>query len=165
MKIYFFTAADDHYKRETEILFRSANKFGREVDFYPIPAGKQWQRYKVELLESDLPKADKYVYLDSDTVFTCRGDWESPECEGVMDILYYMSPTQRIKPTQGFIRNHTLLVGETAGYEYVLDLWRRFDCPAWNNSGVTVLTAQNRIPFVRFRPVLAPMDGANRSAL
>ncbi len=43
MKLYFFTAADDHYKPETEILIESGRRYDREVHFYPIPDGKQWQ--------------------------------------------------------------------------------------------------------------------------
>lgn len=149
MKLYFFTAADDHYKHETEILIESGKRYGREVHFYPIPDGKQWQRYKVELLAAELPLADKYIYLDSDTVFTCRGDWESDECVGVGDVLYYMNEADRLKHTQGFMRNHTCIIGEGRGYEYICKLWDLLDMPRWCNSGVTVLPAELRLPFVK----------------
>lgn len=149
MNLYFFTAADDYYKHESEILIESGLRYGREVHFYPIPAGKQWQRYKVELLASDLPPADKYIYLDSDTVFTCRGDWEADECVGVGDVLYYADEGVRLKQTKGFMRNWTAVVGEGTGYEYICKLWALLDLPVWCNSGVTVLPAELRMPFVR----------------
>ncbi len=149
MDIFFFTAADDHYKHETEALIESAEYYGRKVHFYPIPAGKQWQRYKVELLCSDLPPADKYVYLDSDTVFNATGDWESDECMGVGDVLYYMSEAERLKQTKGFMRNHTCVIGEGKGYDYICKMWELLDLPIWCNSGVTVLDAERRLPFAR----------------
>ena len=107
-----------------------------------------WNRYKVELLAGELPAADRYVCLDSDTILTGPGDWESDDCQGVMDILYYMEPPDRDKHTKAFIRNHTLLDGDAAAYEYILALWREKHCPIWPNSGVVVLDAAIRLPFV-----------------
>lgn len=150
MNLYFFTAADKNpvYRREAEILIASGKKYGREIHFYDIPDGRIWNRYKVELISSKLPDADKYIYLDSDTVLTCHGDWEAEECNGVADALYCW-PDQRIKHTQGFMRNHTTCIGEGKGFDYIDDLWRQYDLPIWCNSGVTVLKAEDRLPFCK----------------
>jgi hypothetical protein len=86
--------------------------------------------------------------MDSDTVLTCRGDWESPACQGVSDILY-LWPEQRIKHTQGFIRNHTLVAGDAPVCEFISELWQAMRFPIWPNSGVVVLNAADRIPFAK----------------
>lgn len=149
MNLFFFTSADEYYKPAAKILIASGKKFGREIHFFDMPTGEIWNRYKVKLLsEANLPPADKYIYLDSDTVMTGPGDWENEECQGVADVLYYMEENQRIIQTMGFIRNHTLLKGEVKGFEYILQLWREFKFPVWCNSGVVVLMAETRLPFM-----------------
>lgn len=149
MNCYFFTYVDDNpkYRAEADLLIRSGRRFGREIHRFDIPVGAMWNRYKVELLAGELPAADRYICLDSDTILTGPGDWEADDCQGVMDILYYMAEPNRINHTQAFIRNHTLLDGDPGGYEYILDLWRRMDCPIWYNSGVVVLDADWRLDF------------------
>jgi hypothetical protein len=149
MNIFFFTYVDDNpkYRQEAEYLIKSGAKFGRKIHLYEIPEGEMWNRYKVKLLaRTDLPKADRYVCLDSDTVLTCKGDWEAPDCQGMMDILYF-TPATRDKHTVAFIRNHTLLDDDPGGYEYILDLWRKSYCPYWPNSGVVVLDDHIRLDF------------------
>lgn len=149
MNIYFFTAVDDNprYRKEAEYLIRSGDKYGRKIHLYDIPKTEVWNRYKVKLLASDLPPADRYVYLDSDTVLTCKGDWEAPDCQGVMDILYF-TPATRDKHTVSFIKNHTVLDGDPGAYEFILAEWRKRYCPIWPNSGVVVLDADMRQRFV-----------------
>ena len=100
-------------------------------------------------MAQDLPPANKYVYLDSDTIFTCHGDWEADECVGVGDMLYYCNEADRVRHTNGFMRNHTAVIGEGRGHDYICELWRILDLPIWCNSGVCVLTAELRLPFVR----------------
>jgi len=149
MKLFFFTAVDRNpvYRREAEILIASGKKYGRDIHLFDIPDSEIWNRYKVKLIaSSDLPEADKYIYLDGDTVLTCHGDWESDECSGVADALYCW-PDERIKHTQGFMRNHTLCIGEGMGFHYVHNLWQEMGLPIWCNSGVTVLKAEDRLPF------------------
>jgi len=148
MRLFFFTSADDYYRQAAEILIASGKRFGREIHFFEMPAGEMWNRYKVKLLSGDLPPADKYIYLDADTVMTCEGDWESEECIGVADMLYYMEEKKRLEYTMSFIRNHTCVVGEGKGYEYVCQLWREFNFPVWCNSGVVVLPAEVRVAFM-----------------
>ena len=148
MRLFFFTSADDYYRQAAEILIASGKYFGREIHFFEMPAGEMWNRYKVKLLSGDLPPADKYIYLDADTVMTCEGDWESEECIGVADMLYYMEEKKRLEYTMSFIRNHTCVVGEGKGYEYVCQLWREFNFPVWCNSGVVVLPAEVRVAFM-----------------
>jgi len=149
MNCFFFTYVDKNpkYRRDAEILIASGRKFGREIHLFEIPEGAMWNRYKVQLIASDLPEADRYICLDSDTVLTCHGDWEADDCQGVTDILYYMDEPDRLKYTHSFIKNHTLLDGDAKAYEYILDLWRRLECPRWYNSGVVVLDAGIRLNF------------------
>jgi len=148
MNLFFFTAADDNCKREAEILIASGKRFGREIHFFDIPEGEMPERYKVKLLaDPDLPKADKYIYIDSDAVMTGPGDWEDEECQGVADI-FYNCPEQRLKQTMGLIRNNTTVVGEVKGYEFFCELWRLLENPVFCNSGVTVLTDKDRLPFM-----------------
>lgn len=148
MKLFFFTSADEYYRKAAEILIASGKRFGREIHFFEMPAGEMWNRYKIKILAGDLPEADKYIYFDADTVMTCAGDWESDECLGVADVLYYMKEDQRIKYTMSFIRNHTCNIGEGKGFEYICEKWREMDLPVWCNSGVVVLTAKMRMPFM-----------------
>jgi len=150
MNLFFFTAADDDpvYRLKTEILITSGKKYGRDIHLFDIPKDQAWNRYKPKLINSlDLPGVDKYIYLDSDTVLTGPGDWESEECQGVADVLYYMKEDQRIKYTMSFIRNHTCNIGEGKGFEYVCEKWREMDLPVWCNSGVTVLPAEIHLSF------------------
>jgi hypothetical protein len=151
MNIFFFTYVDRNpkYRAEADLLIRSGRRFGREIHLFEIPEGAMWNRYKVELLAAELPAADRYVCLDSDTILTGPGDWEAGDCQGVMDILYYMDPPDRDKHTKAFIRNHTLLEGDPGAYEAILQLWRKWQCPIWPNSGVVVLDAEVRLPFAR----------------
>jgi len=147
MRLFFFTAADDQCKREAEILIASGRCFGREIHFFDIPAGEMAARYKVRLLaDPGLPQADKYIYIDSDTVMTGPGDWEAEECQGVADIFYHC-PGQRLKHTMGLIRNSTK-AREKKGFEFFCELWRLLEYPVMCNSGVTVLTAESRLPFM-----------------
>lgn len=150
MKLFFFTYVDQNpkYRAEADILIRSGRRFGRDIHLFEIPPGAMWNRYKVELMAGELPPADRYICLDSDTILTGPGDWEAPDCQGMMDILYYC-PEDRIRHTQGFIRNHTLLDHDVAAYEYILNLWRQHQCPIWPNSGVVVLDAGIRLPFAQ----------------
>jgi hypothetical protein len=151
VNIYFFTAVDDNpvYRKEAEILLASGRKHGRKIQLYDIPKTEKWNRYKVKLLSGKLPPADRYVYLDSDCVMTCKGDWEADDCQGGSDILYYC-PKERIKHTQGFIRNHTVCDGDPGAYDFIMKTWRNFYCPSWRNSGIVVLDAEMR---QRFMPV------------
>jgi hypothetical protein len=148
MNLYFFTAVDRNpaYRREADILIASGKKYGRDIHLYDIPDGEVWNRYKVKLIASELPAADRYIYLDGDTVLTCRGDWEAGDCQGVSDILYFC-PELRDKHTKAFIRNHTVLDGDPGAYEYILKIWREMNFPIWCNSGVVVLDAGTRLPF------------------
>lgn len=143
VKLFFFTIADENRRDEAkEILIASGKHFGREIHLFDIPKGWIWDQYKRKLLaDPGLAKADKYIYLDSDTVMTKHGDWESEQCQGVMDVFYFC-PEQRKKHTMGFLR--TLKT-----FEYVYDLWTKFDYPIWCNSGVVVLKADVRINFMR----------------
>jgi len=149
MKLFFFTGVDDNskYRQEAEWLIKSGKKYGRDIHLFDIPAGKMWNRYKVELFATKLPDADRYIYLDSDTILTCEGDWEAPDCQGVMDILYYI-PQRRAEFTHSFIKNHTLLDGDPGAYNFILAEWRRLYCPIWPNSGVVVLDADMRSKFI-----------------
>lgn len=147
MNLFFFTAADENCRREAEILIASGKYFGREIHYFDIPEGEMPERYKVKLLAGELPRADKYIYLDSDTVMRSAGDWESEECQGVADIFYHC-PEQREKQTMGLIRNNTTVVGEVKGYEYFCELWRTMEYPFLCNSGVVVLTAETRLDFM-----------------
>ena len=149
MKLFFFTAVDKNpvYRKEADILIASGKKYGRDIHLYDIPDSEIWNRYKVKLLASGLPEADRYIYLDGDTVLTCHGDWEADDCQGVSDVLYYMTEPDRHKHTHSFIKNHTLLDGDPGAYEYILGLWRQMDCPIWPNSGVVVLDDEIRLPF------------------
>jgi len=142
MNLFFFTIADENRKDEAEdILIASGRRFGREIHLFDIPKGQKWHQYKKRLLaDPGLPKADKYIYLDSDTVMTEPGDWESEECRGVMDVFYFC-PEQRTKHTMGFLR-------PLKSFSYVYDLWTKFDYPIWCNSGVVVLPADVRINFM-----------------
>lgn len=151
MNCFFFTYVDDNpkYRRDAEILIKSGKKFGRDIHLYEIPGGAMWNRYKVELLAGELPEADRYICLDSDTVMTCHGDWEADDCQGVMDILYYMDEPNRHKYTYSFIKNHTLLDGDRGAHDFIYDLWQRLDFPIWPNSGVVVLDADVRLHFAR----------------
>ncbi len=150
MKLFFFTYVDRNpkYRQEADLLIRSGRRFGREIHLFEIPDSAIWNRYKVELLAGDLPPADRYVCLDSDTILTGPGDWEADDCQGVMDILYFC-PEQRDKHTKAFIRNHTVLDGDPGAYECVLEFWRAMHEPIWPNSGVVVLDADVRLPFAR----------------
>lgn len=149
MNLYFFTAVDKNpvYRREAEILIKSGRKYGRKIHLYDIPDDKVWNRYKIELISGKLPDADRYIYMDSDCVLTCNGDWEAADCQGCSDILYYC-PNERTKHTNGFIRNHTLVAGDPGAYEYIIDTWRKMYCPPWRNSGVVVLDAAMRFKFM-----------------
>jgi hypothetical protein len=149
MELYFFTAVDDNpkYRQEAAYLIKSGEKFGRKIHLFDIPTGNMWHRYKVKLFATDLPKADRYIYLDSDTVFTREGDWDAPDCQGTMDILYYC-PEARMTQTVGFIRNHTICTGDKEAYDYVYNLWIKSYCPIWCNSGVVVLDADVRARFI-----------------
>jgi len=151
MNLFFFTAVDSNpkYRKESEYLIASGKKYGRKIHLYDIPPDQIWNRYKVKLLASKLPPADRYIYLDSDTVLTGPGDWDAPDCQGVMDILYY-TPQTRHKHTVSFIKNHTVLDGDPGAWEYILDLWQKKHCPIWPNSGVVVLDAD---VLERFVPV------------
>lgn len=151
MKLYFFTAGDENYRHESNILIKSGKYFGREIHFFDMPKGEDHHRYRLKLLaDPDFPKADKYIYLDSDTVMTGPGDWEREECRGVFDVFYYVKDKKkRIRNTMGFIRNHTSNIGEGKGCEYICELWRLFNYPPWCNSGVIVLKAGDRISFTR----------------
>jgi hypothetical protein len=114
----------------------------------------------VELLAGDLPEADRYICLDGDTIMTGPGDWESGDCRGVMDVLYYMNEPDRLKHTHAFIKNHTLLDGDPGAYEFILSLWRERQCPIWPNSGVVVLDAEIRLPFAEcWKRWMAMIDG------
>ena len=146
MNIYFFTYVDNNpkYRRDAEILIKSGEKYGRDIHLYEIPDDEIWNRYKVKLIASDLPEADRYVCLDSDTVLICHGDWESDDCQGTMDILYYMNSVNRNKYTHSFIKNHTLLDGDKGAYEYILNMWRQLEEPIWRNSGVVVVDRQDK---------------------
>lgn len=150
MNLFFFTAADANpvYRREAEILIESGHRHDRSIHFFDIPDGEMWNRYKVWLLDrDDLPAADRYIYLDSDCILTGTGDWESDDCQGVADVLYYCDEPNRHRHTNGFMRNHTVVIGEGRGYEFVHRLWRERQFPIWCNSGVVVLDAEVRRPF------------------
>ena len=149
MKIFFFTYVDQNpkYRAEADILIRSGRRFGRDIHLFEIPDGAMWNRYKVDLLAGELPPADRYVCLDSDTILTGPGDWEADDCQGVMDILYYCDDHERDKHTKAFIRNHTICAGDPGAYDCILAMWRRFKDPLWPNSGVVVLDADIRLPF------------------
>lgn len=151
MEIYFFTAVDDNpvYQHEADILQASGERFGRKIHRHAIPPGEMWNRYKLNLFLGDLPPADRYVYFDSDTVLTGPGDWEADDCQGMADPLYYLEKALRCRHTGGFMRNHTVVIGEGAGYEYVAGLWHAWNEPIWCNSGVVVLDAAIRIPFAQ----------------
>lgn len=146
MKLYFFTYVDKNpkYRRDAEILIASGKKYGRDIHLYEIPDGEMWNRYKVKLIASQLPDADRYICLDSDTVLTCRGDWESDDCRGTVDILYYMGVDERLRYTHSFIKNHTLLDGDKGAYEYIMSLWKELNYPIWRNSGVVVFDRQEK---------------------
>ena len=148
MNCFFFTYVDKNpkYRADADILIRSGKRFGRDIHLFEIPEGAMWNRYKVELLAGELPEADRYICLDSDTIMTGPGDWEAEDCQGVMDILYYMDESLRHRHTHAFIKNHTLLDGDPGAYEYILNLWREMNFPVWPNSGVVVLDAGIR-PF------------------
>ena len=161
MDLYFFCAVDENpiYRREAEILIESGRTFGREIHLYDIPATEVWNRYKVNLFLADLPPADRYIYLDSDCCLTGPGDWEAPDCLGVCDVLYYCNTLDRSRHTKGFMRNHTLLVGEKKGYDYLVQLYLEHGSPPWCNSGVVVLSAADRLPFARvWKDWMNPID-------
>lgn len=150
MEIYFFTAVDDNplYQAEADILIASGRRFGRTIHRHRIPAGALWNRYKVNLFAGDLPPADRYVYLDSDTVLTGPGDWEARDCQGVADFLWYIDHKPlKCQHTNGAMRNHTVCIGEGQGYEYLSRRWHEWGEPIWCNSGVVVLDAAVRQPF------------------
>jgi len=150
MELYFFTAVDDNpvYRAEAEILIASGRKFGREIHLYDVPPTTCWNRYKVDLIASELPPADRYIYLDGDTVLTGPGDWEADDCQGVTDPLYFIDHDPlRCRHTNGFMRNHTVCIGEGPGYEFLAALWHEWHEPIWPNSGVVVLDAAIRRPF------------------
>jgi len=162
MEIYFFTAVDENpdYRREADILQASGRAYGRQIHRHEIPACQRWNRYKVDLLLTDLPAADRYVYLDSDTVLTGPGDWEADDCQGVADVLYYMDEPHRLKHTAGFMRNHTTCIGDGPAWDYVAALWHEQHEPIWCNSGVVVLDAAIRRPFCRlWKDRLTDIDG------
>lgn len=142
MNLFFFTIADAKRKAEAEnILIASGRYYGREIHLFDIPEGEKWYRYRERLfLSSELPKADKYIYLDSDTIMTCAGDWESEECQGVADVFYFC-PELRKKGTMGFLR-------PLKTFGYIHDLWVKFGWPIWCNAGVVVLSADARINFM-----------------
>ena len=148
MNIYFFTYVDDNpkYQKDAEYLIKSGKLYGRDIHLYHVPKEEHWNRYKMNLIAANLPKADRYVCLDSDTILTCKGDWDSPDCQGVMDILYFC-PNERTKHTQGFIRNHTVVAGDGPAGEFIFENWRKMHCPPWCNSGVVVLDADIRKDF------------------
>src|SRR5512146_1043799 len=147
MQIFFFTAVDQNpvYRREAEILLASGRQYGREIHLFDIPAGARWNRYKVDLLRTELPPADRYVYLDSDTVLTGPGDWEAPDCQGVADVLYWCTKYDRLRHTTGFMRNHTICDRDAPAWDYVSTLWHQWHEPIWCNSGVVVLDAAVRL--------------------
>jgi hypothetical protein len=151
VKLFFFSAVDQSpkYRYEAELLLASGEKYGRPIHLYDIPAGELWNRYKVNLfLRDDLPKADRYVYLDGDCILNGPGDWEADDCQGVADPLYYCkSKPERCKHTSGFMRNHTVVIGEGQGYDYILQKWHEWGEPIWCNSGVVVLDEEIRLSF------------------
>jgi len=152
MNIYFFTAVDKDpvYRAEADILIRSGKQYGRIIHLHDIPDDQYWGRYKAWIIGSDdLPAADRYVYLDSDSIMTGPGDWESKKCQGVMDSLYFMKPGDRNKKLMSFIRCMTSCNHDGRGLIYLRRLWFGFGFPSWYNSGVVVLDAEKRIPFCK----------------
>jgi len=152
MNIYFFTAVDKDpvYRAEADILIRSGRQYGRKIHLHDIPDDQYWGRYKAWIIGSDdLPPADRYVYLDSDSIMTGPGDWESPKCQGVVDSLYFMDESERRKKTMSWIRCLTSSNHDGRGYYYLRRLWFGYNFPKWFNSGVVVLDAEKRIPFCK----------------
>lgn len=154
-KLYFFTAANSNpvYRYEAQLLIESGKRFGRDIHFYEIPENEPWHRYKVKIIGGTLPSADKYIYFDSDCILTGPGDWESDECIGVSDVLYWCkTEPERKKHTNGFMRNHTICGGinDVAGYKKIVELWQGMNWPIWCNSGVTVLPADIRLEFAEY---------------
>jgi len=86
----------------------------------------------------DLPEADKYVFLDADTLFLKHGDWESDECFGAVS-------EEHLWPRQGLIerdlmRNFDSIEGRQAFYA----LYETYGKPHRCNSGCIVLPADIR---------------------
>jgi len=137
MDICFYTMANDNRLEWARHLVSSGDVVDRPVWMFRIPPDhKDPKRYKIELLGSDLlPEADKYVYLDADSIMLKHGDWESDDCIGAKH-EHWGNAGQYYKA----------LRGEQARRMYI-DLYNQSGRPLRMNSGLVVLSAGIRHEF------------------
>lgn len=88
MDICFFTMSDFNPKPMSKFalarnLVFSGVRADRPIWYFRIPKGEDRNRYKIQLLKSDLlPEAEKYVYMDADCLMLSHGKWEDESVFG-----------------------------------------------------------------------------------
>lgn len=136
--ICFFTMADKAMIDQARSLILSGDIAGRPIWFYRIPADHpDPKRYKLELLASDLlPDADKYVYIDADSLMLKHGDWESGECLG--------AKYEHWGTGDGY---ENVFTG--TGFDVFRRLHKEYGSPPRLNSGLVVLPGNIRKQFAK----------------
>jgi hypothetical protein len=137
MDLCFFTMANRKFLERARYLVSSGDAVDRPIWFYRIPDDNpDPKRYKIELLlRDDLPRADRYIYLDADNLMLKHGEWESDECVGVVPFTF--------KNRMRYVRRY-FAPNDTAGFEAYYKLLEAYGFPAQVNSGCIVLPANIR---------------------
>jgi hypothetical protein len=136
MKICFFTMANESMMAQARHLILSGDIAGRPIWFFRIPEDHpDPKRYKLELLMGDLlPDADKYVYLDADSLMLQYGDWEAGDCWG--------AKYEHWGRGSGYGNVFT-----GTGFDKFLALYKEYGSPPRLNSGCVVLSGKIRKQF------------------
>ena len=136
MNICFFTMANEAMMGMARSLIISGDVVGQPIWFYRIPEDHpDPKRYKLYLLRSDLlPEADKYVYIDADSLMLKPGDWEAGDCWG--------AKYEHWGRGDGYGNVFT-----GTGFSDFLKLYKKHGSPPRLNSGLVVLSGKMRKQF------------------
>ena len=134
MKLCFFCFATGGQRGKLRLareLIASADTAGRQIWFFRPPVDcVEKKRYKIELLRGNLlPEADKYIYLDCDSLMLKHGDWESDKVFGA-----------RLERP----RSHHLNFKDEESREHFIHLTKT-NAKQEANTGVVVVSAEERV--------------------